>query len=82
MAFADYKTALVTGASSGIGAAVVERRRPKHQGHAQVARMAADALAKHSNVAGPYGLCAARDSIDRHGRPDAPAAGRSTSISS
>ncbi|MGD7370719.1 SDR family NAD(P)-dependent oxidoreductase, partial [Ralstonia pseudosolanacearum] len=25
MSFADYKTALVTGASSGIGAAVVER---------------------------------------------------------
>ena len=27
MPFSDYKTALVTGASSGIGAAVVERLR-------------------------------------------------------
>ena len=35
MPFSDYKTALVTGASSGIGAAVVERlRREKLEVHA------------------------------------------------
>lgn len=45
MSFADYKTALVTGASSGIGAAVVERLgREGVQVHA-LAR-SADALAK------------------------------------
>ena len=43
MPFSDYKTALVTGASSGIGAAVVERlRRENIEVHA-IAR-SADAL--------------------------------------
>ena len=36
MPFSDYKTALVTGASSGIGAAVVERlRRENIEVHAR-----------------------------------------------
>ena len=40
MPFSDYKTALVTGASSGIGAAVVERlRRENIEVHA-IARSA------------------------------------------
>ena len=39
MPFSDYKTALVTGASSGIGAAVVERlRRENIEVHAVARR--------------------------------------------
>jgi NADP-dependent 3-hydroxy acid dehydrogenase YdfG len=51
MPFSDYKTALVTGASSGIGAAVVERlRRENIEVHA-VAR-SADALNELANRTG------------------------------
>ena len=75
MPFSDYKTALVTGASSGIGAAVVERlRREGLEVHA-LAR-SAEALAE---LAERTGCIAARDRRDRPRRRHPARAARSRS---
>ena len=79
MPFSDYRTALVTGASSGIGAAVVERFcREGLEVHA-IAR-SAEALAGWPQRTGCH---RARPGRDGHGRrsPISPARSRSTSWS-
>ena len=74
MPFSDYKTALVTGASSGIGAAVVERLRGEG--------LEVHALARSARRAGGAGrahrLHPACDRRDRPRRPHRAHAARST----